>query len=294
MTVVVDDQIPCLGKNSSRVAFAKSNGAELWVILLEKMWAKLHGHYDRIAGGLEYETIRDLCGAPGYFFRGIDDDTFEKIFEYDEQNFMMGCSLSDEYDQALAEKQGIVAGHAYTLLSAAEVLDTNGNNVRLVKLRNPWGSGEWLGDWSDSSPLWTDELREQVGFDGRKDDGIFWMDFNDFKDVYGFWSVNKYIDGGKFNYQVMNSIYTNNKQFRDRYKNNEYYLTKIVTRQKGMHTFAVSQYGARLLNRNSNYKYANCVCYLVKENPNQRNTLFGCTMVEAKITRQDRDTYLEV
>jgi hypothetical protein len=68
------------------------------------MWAKLHGHYDRIAGGLEYETIRDLCGAPGYFFRGIDDDTFEKIFEYDEQNFMMGCSLSDEYDQALAEK----------------------------------------------------------------------------------------------------------------------------------------------------------------------------------------------
>lgn len=158
MYVVVDDLIPCL-KQTTNVAFARSNGPELWVILLEKMWAKLHDCYDRIAGGLEYETIRDLSGAPGYFFRGIDDDTFEKIFEYDEANYMMGCSMSDTYDQALAEQQGIVPGHAYTLLSAAEVLDINGNTVRLVKLRNPWGSGEWNGDWSDNSPLWTEELR---------------------------------------------------------------------------------------------------------------------------------------
>ena len=73
-------------------------------------------------------------------------------------------------------------------------------------------------------------MREQVGFDGSKDDGIFWMDFDDFKDIFGFWSVNKYIDGGKFNYQMMHSMYSNNKQFRDRYKNNEYFLTKITTR----------------------------------------------------------------
>ena len=101
MCVVIDDLIPCKG---NKVAFARSNGPELWVVLLEKMWAKLHGCYDRIAGGLEYETIRDLSGAPGYFFRGIDDETFEKIFEYDEANYVMGCSMSDTYDQALAEQ----------------------------------------------------------------------------------------------------------------------------------------------------------------------------------------------
>jgi len=119
MTVVVDDLIPCKGADGDRVAFARSNGAELWVVLLEKMWAKLHGCYDRIAGGLEYETIRDLSGAPGYYFSGIEDDAFEKIFEFDELHYMMGCSMSDSYDQELAEQQGIVAGHAYTLLSAA-------------------------------------------------------------------------------------------------------------------------------------------------------------------------------
>ena len=45
----------------------------------------------------------DRPSGEGYFFRGIDDDTFEKIFEYDEANYVMGCSMSDTYDQALAE-----------------------------------------------------------------------------------------------------------------------------------------------------------------------------------------------
>lgn len=26
---------------------------------------------------------------------------------------------------------------------------------KLVKLRNPWGKGEWKGDWSDESYKWT-------------------------------------------------------------------------------------------------------------------------------------------
>lgn len=25
--------------------------------------------------------------------------------------------------------------------------------------RNPWGDTEWTGDWSDSSPLWTESMQ---------------------------------------------------------------------------------------------------------------------------------------
>ena len=46
--VVVDDYIPC--KNGSPI-FSKTNGRELWVILIEKAWAKLHNSYCRIIGG---------------------------------------------------------------------------------------------------------------------------------------------------------------------------------------------------------------------------------------------------
>ena len=43
-------------------------------------------------------------------------------------------------------------------------------------------------------------MRQAVGFDGDRDDGIFWMAFEDFKEIYGYWSVNKYIDGGKWSH----------------------------------------------------------------------------------------------
>ena len=116
MYVVVDDLIPCKG---DKVAFARANGPELWVILLEKMWAKLHGCYDRIAGGLEYETIRDLSGAPGFFFREIDNNSFAQIHEFDKRGYLMSCSVGENYTEDMAKRDGIVMGHAYTLLSVA-------------------------------------------------------------------------------------------------------------------------------------------------------------------------------
>ena len=91
-------------------------------------------------------------------------------------------------------------GHAYTLLGVKKVNDKNGNTVNLVKVRNPWGSGEWNGDWSDHSNLWTDELKKQVGFDGARDDGIFWMDYNDFKEIFENWNVNKVLQKPQYSY----------------------------------------------------------------------------------------------
>lgn len=38
----------------------------------------------------------------------------------------------------------------------------------------------WKGDWSDDSPLWTLELREDLMPDGcGSEDGTFWISFND-------------------------------------------------------------------------------------------------------------------
>ena len=46
--VLVDSNIPCL---NGKPVFSSANGNELWVIILEKAWAKLHGSYERIIGG---------------------------------------------------------------------------------------------------------------------------------------------------------------------------------------------------------------------------------------------------
>ena len=53
--------------------------------------------------------------------------------------------------------EGVISGHAYSLISIHE-LTHKGKEIKLLKLRNPWGSGEWQGDWSDKSELWTPEI----------------------------------------------------------------------------------------------------------------------------------------
>jgi hypothetical protein len=55
-------------------------------------------------------------------------------------------------------------------------------------LRNPWGSGEWTGDWSDNSPLWTEELRKKVGCVAA-DDGTFHIPYEDYLRDYAWTSV---------------------------------------------------------------------------------------------------------
>jgi hypothetical protein len=41
--------------------------------------------------------------------------------------------------------------HAYGLVAAREVDLGKGEKVRLVRVRNPWGKGEWKGAWSDTT-----------------------------------------------------------------------------------------------------------------------------------------------
>ena len=49
--IVMDDLIPCT-KYSKKPAFNRSKSNELWVILIEKAWAKVHGSYERIVAGI--------------------------------------------------------------------------------------------------------------------------------------------------------------------------------------------------------------------------------------------------
>lgn len=70
--------------------------------------------------------------------------------------------------------KGLISGHAYAVLEAWEEGD-----LKLVKIRNPWGDTEWEGDWSDGSKLWTAEMMTKLKHTFG-DDGVFWMSYKDF------------------------------------------------------------------------------------------------------------------
>ena len=122
--IVLDDFIPC---KDYRPAFSSANGNELWVLLLEKAWAKLHGSYDRIISGYAHETMRDLTGAPAFEYQIKDnkDSIFAKIEEAKNYDWAIaaGCDAKSEDEKAKLKELGLVGEHSYGIIGVYTVTD---------------------------------------------------------------------------------------------------------------------------------------------------------------------------
>ena len=171
----LDDFFPYDPRKRS-FAFARPHNNELWAMLLEKAWAKLNGGYSNIIGGIVSEPISALTGFPTEYLSHKqleEEEIYNKIEEGDKEGTIMS-SASKGNDEV--EQRGLVQSHAYTLISAKKWVQ---RNLYLLKLRNPWGEGEWNGKWSDNSPYWTDEYKKYFNFK-KSNDGIFWIDISDY------------------------------------------------------------------------------------------------------------------
>ena len=62
-SVLVDDFVPVY-KHSNKPAFCRSENQEIWAIILEKAWAKLHGSYAQSSSGVPSFASIHLTGAP--------------------------------------------------------------------------------------------------------------------------------------------------------------------------------------------------------------------------------------
>jgi hypothetical protein len=158
------------GGESLYFSHCKSN--ETWLPLIEKAYAKAHGDYFAIEGGFASEGIEDLTGGVAVVINPediMDKDRFwrEQLSQVNEKYLFGGGSKNNA-------SKGFVGGHAYTVLRAFEKDD-----LKLLKLRNPWGETEWEGDWSDGSKMWTPELMTVLEH-RFGDDGVFWISYKDF------------------------------------------------------------------------------------------------------------------
>ncbi|KAE8655380.1 hypothetical protein F3Y22_tig00117032pilonHSYRG00254 [Hibiscus syriacus] len=162
---VVDDWIPC--ESPGELAFATNKKAnELWVSILEKVYAKLHGSYEALEGGLVQDALVDLTGGAG---EEIDMRSSEaqldlasgrlwsQLLRFKQEGFLLGDGSPSSSDVKVFSS-GIVQGHAYSLLQVREV-----DGYKLIQIRNPWANEvEWNGPWSDSSSEWTDRMRHKL------------------------------------------------------------------------------------------------------------------------------------
>jgi hypothetical protein len=190
VNVIVDSLFPSL---HNQPFFAKSNDPnELWVMVLEKAYAKLHATYEAIESGFVDQALVDLSGGIGGRVDLSKDEMkqqarngvlFQQLLKYRELGYLLGAGSPAGSDhETNASPSGIVQGHAYSILDVQEV-----DSVQLIRLRNPWGRKEWTGDYSDKSAKWTRRLKAKLNYVDA-DDGAFWMCFQDFsihfEDIY--------------------------------------------------------------------------------------------------------------
>ncbi|CAE7760645.1 Capn15 [Symbiodinium pilosum] len=196
--VNIDDRLPCTDQqrrpDGSGLAFSRADGQQLWTPLLEKAYAKAHGSYRAISGGEIAEALLDLTGCPtesiDFDEPGFDpQELWERLVDFKAKSFPMGCATAGNPE---LREVGLCGNHAYSILDVRELYDQRfvgkelgyggaqqDGLVRLLRIRNPHGMGEWNGEWSDRSTEWTDSLSSALGCTGV-DDGTFWMDYTHF------------------------------------------------------------------------------------------------------------------
>lgn len=183
--VVIDDKLPTV---DGRLIFAHSTDpTEFWPALLEKAYAKVCGSYSDMSAGTPSEALVDFTGG---VHMCVDltvppKNLWELMSRAGQSKSLMGCGTPQgETSANTVLPNGLVQGHAYTVTGVRQMM-SQGKPVNLVRLWNPWGQGEWNGDWSDRSPFWqtvSPQDREMCLAVG--DDGEFWMTLEDFCKFY--------------------------------------------------------------------------------------------------------------
>lgn len=278
-TVIVDDGFPRAAGGA--LAFSRGRGGELWPAVLEKAWAKLSGGYLRAESGVASEILRDLTGAPTSSFspaRINIDELWTRLAAGEIRGDLMTAS-TEALDPKTAEEAGLIPFHGYSLISCFELAREGGKlrrrnsgeplAERLVLLRNPWGAREWRGDWSDSSPKWTEEATPELK-PPCKDDGLFFMSFEDLFKHYKTIEVCHYRPENAY---TALSVTTSDS----------YVFFKVSVAKPGVYYFSANQLNKRFFSDNSGYAYASIQLIIARICPEEKSLRFlDCVMGEKK------------
>lgn len=183
--VYLDDYFPCI-KGTHIPYFSKPNSYEMWVLLLEKAWAKINGGYANILNGWPSEVFRVLtgfgCESLNFKAEPNEERIWRLLSTVNESNGVICVSTRDAEEVGNA---GLNKGFTYTLIDTLLLEDDRKNPVYLCKLYDPWKNTKWTGDWSEGSEQWTDSIKKQVGKEKEKSKdsnippGVFYLCLKD-------------------------------------------------------------------------------------------------------------------
>ena len=263
--VIIDNQFPIVSTNN-KLAFSGINDrtGNIWPLIIEKAWAKCNKTYENIISGNATESLEFLTPAPVDTFSHDMEDNNELLDNIksalkEKYIVLADTNINENTNVEKLSNLGLITNHAYQIIDTASIKNPNGDDIQLLKIKNLLGTNEWCGDWSDNSLKWTQEAMDYIKLE-KKEDGIFWMSFNDYLQFYSY----THICHLKPNY---NYNFVKNKIYKQRVPN-PYNLTKIVVKKAGKGYFVVNLKSTniyRRLKNNPNFENPNCSMEVFKD-----------------------------
>ncbi|EAR98363.2 calpain family cysteine protease (macronuclear) [Tetrahymena thermophila SB210] len=254
--VIIDDLFPVYHQ-TGLFLFGGQLKQDLWILLVEKAWAKIHGGYMYLDMGTMREALHDLTGAPcdNYFLENEkEDEIWILITQALQKGYCITCGTKSINNKLLPNntrmqdhilnEMGLVSSHAYSLLGAYILEDAS--KTKIIKLRNPWGKDEWNGKFSrKDEKFWESinkELKKKLGYQKSKDDeGIIFMQFEDFFKNFADLQVCMVNDSYKYT------------AFKTNQQTDKKYFYKISISQSGEYFITVNQ---KVKNKKEQYLFA--------------------------------------
>uniref|UniRef100_A0A673AQ71 Calpain catalytic domain-containing protein n=1 Tax=Sphaeramia orbicularis TaxID=375764 RepID=A0A673AQ71_9TELE len=191
--VTIDDCLPCI---NSTLCFSRCHSpTAFWVALLEKAYAKLHGSYEKLWAGQVSEALVDLTGGLAERWSlGVFGSEEEQKTELDSDQVRRrrldlnllnsvkdDCTLSCSTHSSPGGASELGQYHALNVMEWLGVSTVSGGEVRLLRIRNPWGRCFWGGDWTGSGAGWS-SIDPVCAMDlkARIAEGEFWFDETEF------------------------------------------------------------------------------------------------------------------
>lgn len=76
-----------------------------------------------------------MTGAPGYMYQSKKNEvSWDMIKKADKEDFMLAGGIAAETQEEIDAMQtlGLISGHAYSVIAALDVIDTNGKEAKIV------------------------------------------------------------------------------------------------------------------------------------------------------------------
>lgn len=171
--LIIDDYFPVI-KGTNTLRFAKPFNGELWLLLLEKAFAKISGGYASLISCNMSDVLVAFTGFP-----------LERInlYDCDLEDFEIAIKVNKDsnvislipYEESI--NKGILPKKGYQLLNYFEYnhQDESGNKVliKLLRIKNMFDYSKWNGDWSKSSSKWEDAIKQFVNYTPEEKEIIY-------------------------------------------------------------------------------------------------------------------------